>query len=58
MRKEGWVPQYFHLVTSIPSQLLDMNRASPTKRMRQDKALEEEVAKYEAWRLEREERLS
>ena len=43
---------------SIPSQLLDMNRASPTKRMRQDKALEEEVAKYEAWRLEREERLS
>jgi hypothetical protein len=39
-------------------ELLDMNRATPNKKQRENKALAGEVEKFERWRLEREERLA
>ena len=38
--------------------LLDMNRAPPSKRMRETKEFNEDVEAYDNWKLEREHRLA
>jgi len=40
------------------SQLLDMNRAPPNKKFKEDKSLSEYIDKFDKWRREREERLA
>jgi len=40
------------------SELMDMNRAPPNKKQREDKSLAEEIEKWKQWKREREERLA
>jgi len=59
VKTPGWYLKQAEPVWESERQaLLDMNRAPPSKRMRETKEFNEDVEAYDNWKLEREQRLA